>query len=73
MGIDLTEEQRQTANAGEAEGQSGLRLELLIDDPESIAKNVFAFWLAAFQATLDANVISWDSPPHSRNCHAAGG
>lgn len=37
MGIDLTEQQRQTANAGETEEQSGLRLELLIDDPESIA------------------------------------
>ncbi len=37
MGIDLTEEQRQTAHVDGAEEQSGLRLELLIDDPESIA------------------------------------
>ncbi len=37
MGIDLTEEQRQTAHVDGTEEQSGLRLELLIDDPESIA------------------------------------
>lgn len=37
MGIDLTEEQWQTAHVDGAEEQSGLRLDLLIDDPESIA------------------------------------